>query len=67
MFTIAIINYLLKNVANAKAILKLAIPAVAKLKNFSASNALQYAIITDRKLITPKLKKDLAPIIGKYM
>ncbi len=62
-----IIDYLHKNVANAKNILKQAIPAVAKLKNFSASNALQYAIITDRKLIKPKLKKDLAPIIGKYI
>ncbi len=62
-----IINYLHKNVANAKAILKLAIPAVGKLDKFSASNALQYAIITDRKLISPKLKVKLAPIIGKYI
>jgi 5'-methylthioadenosine phosphorylase len=62
-----IIDYLHKNVANAKNILKLAIPVVGKMKNFSAANALQYAIITDRTKIPAKLKKDLKPIIGKYI
>ncbi len=62
-----IIDYLHKNVANAKNILKLAIPVVGKMKSFSAANALQYAIITDRSKIPAKVKKDLAPIIGKYI
>ncbi len=62
-----IIEYLNKNVANAKNILKLAIPQVGKLKKFSASEALKFAIITNRDMIPAKVKKDLAPIIGKYI
>lgn len=62
-----IIEYLNKNVANAKNILRLAIPQVGKLKKFSASEALKFAIITNRDMIPAKVKKDLAPIIGKYI
>ncbi len=62
-----IIEYLNKNVANAKNILKLAIPRVGKLKKFSASEALKFAIITNRDMIPAKIKKDLQPIIGKYI
>ena len=62
-----IIEYLHKNVANAKNILKLAIPIVGNMKNFSAANALQFAIITDRTKIPTKIKRDLKPIIGKYI
>ena len=62
-----IIACLNKNVANAKNILKAAIPQVGKLKKFSAANALQYAIITNRDMIPLTVKKDLAPIIGKYI
>lgn len=62
-----IIEYLNKNVANAKNILKLAIPAVGKLKKFSAAEALKFAIITNRDMIPAKVKKDLALIIGKYL
>lgn len=62
-----IIKYLHKNVDNAKKILKLAIPQVAKIQKFSAADALKFAIITDRTKIPAKIKKDLAPIIGKYI
>ena len=62
-----IIGYLNKNVVNAKKILSLAIPAVGKLKKFSAANALQFAIITQRDLIPAKKKKELGIIIGKYI
>lgn len=62
-----IIDYLHKNVANAKNILRLAIPQVGKLKKFSAAESLKFAIITNRDLIPAKLKKDLEPIIGKYI
>ena len=61
-----IIANLMKNVENSKAILKEAIPEIGKLKNFSAQDALKYAIITDSKKVPTKVKKDLAPIIGKY-
>ncbi len=62
-----ILNNLNKNVANSKAILKLAIPQIGKLKKFSAQGALQFAIVTNRDLIPAKVKKDLEPIIGKYI
>ena len=62
-----ILNYLNKNVANAKAILRTAIVEVGKLKHFSASEALKFAIMTDPALIPAKKKKDLEILIGKYV
>ena len=62
-----ILEYLSRNVVNAKAILKLAIVEVGKLKNFSASEALKFAIITNPDMIPAKKKKDLELLIGKYI
>ncbi len=62
-----VLNYLNKNVANAKAILKSAIVEVGKLKHFSASQALKFAIITDPAMVPAKKKKDLEILIGKYI
>ncbi len=62
-----IIENLNRNVANAREILKVAIPAVGKLKSFSAAHALQFAIMTNRDRIPPKKKKELAIITGKYL
>ena len=62
-----ILNYLNKNVANAKAILKLAIIEVGKLEKFSASEALKFAIITNPAVIPAKRKKELGVLIGKYI
>ncbi len=62
-----IINYLNKNVDNAKKILKEAIVQIGKLEKFSASQALKFAIITSRDKIPAKKKKELDVIIGKYL
>lgn len=62
-----IIDYLNKNVDNAKKVLKLAIPKIGALKKFVAENALSGAIMTDPKLIPEQKKKDLEIIIGKYI
>lgn len=62
-----ILNYFNKNVANARAILKSAIAEVGKLKHFSASQALKFAIITNPDMIPAKKKKDLKLLIGKYI
>ena len=62
-----ILEYLHKNVANAKAILKMAIVEVGKLKYFSASQALKFAIMTDASVIPAKKKKELELLIGKYI
>src|SRR5208283_5616578 len=60
-----ILEYFKKNVANAKAILKLAIVKVGHLKHFSASQALKFAIMTNPDMIPAKKKKDLEILIGK--
>ena len=62
-----VIANLQKNIQNAKAILKLAIPQVGKMKTFRAQDALKYAIMTNPKMIPAKLKKDLKILIGKYV
>ena len=62
-----ILDYFNKNVANARAILKSAIVEVGKLKHFSASQALKFAIMTDPDMIPAKKKKDLEILIGKYI
>jgi 5'-methylthioadenosine phosphorylase len=62
-----IICNLQKNIENAKKILVAAIKDMPKTRNCSCQYALKYAIITDRKLIPAKIKKDLKLIIGKYV
>jgi 5'-methylthioadenosine phosphorylase len=62
-----IIEYLTKNVDNAKKILKVSIPKVGKLKKFSAASALKSAIMTSPDTIPAQKKKDLEIIIGKYV
>jgi 5'-methylthioadenosine phosphorylase len=62
-----VLDYLHKNVANAKAILKMAIVEIGKLKTFSAADALKFAIVTHPATVPAKKKKDLGLIIGKYI
>lgn len=62
-----VIQNLQKNVENAKKILRQVIAEFPKERNCSCSSALRHAIITDRKLIPQKIKKDLKIIIGKYI
>jgi 5'-methylthioadenosine phosphorylase len=62
-----IIENLTKNVGQAKKILKAAIPRIGQLTDFSASDALKYALITDKTKIPENTKRKLAPIIGKYI
>jgi len=62
-----IIEYLTKNVENAKKILKIAIPKAGEIKEFSAHNALQFALITNKDVIPAQTKKDLDIIVGKYI
>ncbi len=62
-----IIQNLNKNVENAKGILSAAIKNIKPQRNCACKDALKYAIITDRKVIPNKIKKDLDVIIGKYI
>jgi 5'-methylthioadenosine phosphorylase len=62
-----ILANLQKNVENSKNMLKAFIRNLPQERSCSCGNALQYAIVTDRKYITSKIKKDLNIIIGKYV
>ena len=61
------INFLNKNIDNAKKILQYAIPEIGKLTQFSAQGALKFAILTDPKVIPEHKKKELQILIGKYI
>lgn len=62
-----VIENLRKNIENAKKILSSLIRDFPEHKTCACSEALRYAIITDRKVIPQKVKKDLSIIIGKYV
>lgn len=62
-----VIQNLQKNIENAKKLISMAIKNMPTDRKCSCPDALKYAIITDRKLIPEKIKKDLDIIIGKYV
>jgi 5'-methylthioadenosine phosphorylase len=63
-----ILGYLRANAAMAQRIIRLAIPRIAtRVRDCPCAVALQFAIVTDPAVIPAKVKKDLAPIIGKYV
>lgn len=62
-----VIQNLQKNVENAKRILADVIQNISLDADCKCRHALQYAIVTDKKLIPAQVKKDLDIIIGKYL
>jgi 5'-methylthioadenosine phosphorylase len=63
-----ILGYLRANAVMAQTILRNAIrPAATRRRDCACLNALQFAIMTDPSMIPPKVKDDLAPLIGKYI
>jgi len=62
-----IIEYLTKNVTNAKKLIKETIPKLSNERSCPCKDALKYAIITSKDIIPQKTKKDLDIIIGKYV
>ncbi|MCM8795610.1 MAG: S-methyl-5'-thioadenosine phosphorylase [Candidatus Omnitrophica bacterium] len=62
-----VIGNLQKNIKNAQRILIEAIKNIKPERTCACKDALKYAIITDKKLIPPKVKEDLEIIIGKYL
>jgi 5'-methylthioadenosine phosphorylase len=55
------------NVALAKRVLHDVVPALDSTPGCGCGRALEHAIITDRALIPARVKRDLAPIIGRYV
>ncbi|HEY0143682.1 MAG TPA: S-methyl-5'-thioadenosine phosphorylase [Thermoanaerobaculia bacterium] len=63
-----ILGYLRANAGTANKILRGSIKRAAERKrDCGCVNALQYAILTDPAVIPPRVRDDLAPIIGKYI
>ncbi len=62
-----VVDNLRRGVENIKRILKHAITHLPKARNCICASALKNAIITSPELIPEQVKKDLAPIIGKYV
>jgi 5'-methylthioadenosine phosphorylase len=63
----AIIATLHQNATNAQNVLRQAIKSMPANHTCKCANALAHAIMTDRKVIPAKTKKNLAAIIGKYV
>jgi 5'-methylthioadenosine phosphorylase len=63
-----VLGYLRANAEMAQRVLRLSMPAAAsRTRDCGCATALQYALITDRKAIPPKVRDELAPLIGKYL
>jgi 5'-methylthioadenosine phosphorylase len=63
-----VIGYLQKNASTACEIIRRSLPLLAaRQRTCSCANALKYAILTNPAVIPENVKKDLAPIIGKYI
>jgi 5'-methylthioadenosine phosphorylase len=62
-----VLEYLHKNAEAAKAIVARTIPQIPKEPNWPCHDALRYAMLTDKKLWPAKTKRDLAPLLAKYL
>lgn len=62
-----IIACLMKNVDNAKKVLKAAVPKAAAVASFEASSALKTALVTDPGMVTEETRKRLGPLVNKYL
>ncbi|MBN1548260.1 MAG: S-methyl-5'-thioadenosine phosphorylase [Syntrophaceae bacterium] len=63
----AIIQNLMKNAALAKQVIQALVPKIRGERPCVCSNALQYALITDRRMIPEATKAKLDVIVGKYL
>jgi 5'-methylthioadenosine phosphorylase len=62
-----VIGNLNANTASVKKLLGAVVSQAARERRCECASALQYAILTDRSKIPAKVKKDLKPLIGKYL
>jgi len=62
-----VLKILAQSSKTAKRAIKEAIKHIPDTRQCVCATALQYALITDKEMIPEKTKKDLEPIIGKYV
>jgi 5'-methylthioadenosine phosphorylase len=63
----SVVAILRQNAATARAILRAAVTRIPGERTCACAHALRDAIITARESVPDKLKRDLAPIVGKYL
>ena len=63
----AVLAIIKQNVSMARNIIKQAVCALSAEPRCACGEALKFAIMTDRALIPEQTRKDLAPILGKYL
>jgi 5'-methylthioadenosine phosphorylase len=63
----SVIKILQQNVQTAKAIVRAAVAEIPEARRCSCAHALRDAIITAPDAIPAAVKRDLAPIVGKYV
>lgn len=63
----AVLAVIKQNVVTAKTIIKHAVNRIAGQRSCGCGHALQYAIMTDRRLIPDKTRKNLEILIGRYL
>src|SRR5271157_1998895 len=61
-----VIDTLNRNVENAQKIIRSAMRAMPRERTCKCGSALAHAILTDRKKVTPAVKRKLALLVGKY-
>jgi 5'-methylthioadenosine phosphorylase len=62
-----ILRILAQSTKTAKSAIRHAVQNLPDQRTCACSTALKYALITDKKMIPEKTKRDLEPIIGKYL
>ena len=62
-----VVQNLLKNVANSRAMLRRVLPRLGEPAGCPCGSALKDAIITRPEVIPPEVKQQLAPLVGKYL
>jgi 5'-methylthioadenosine phosphorylase len=63
----AVVRILRQNVETAKRLIAVAVPQIPESRSCGCGHALRDAIITARDAIPAQVKRDLAPIVGKYL
>lgn len=63
----AVLDVIRKNVSTARSILRRVVDKVDSRRTCSCSRALENAIVTDPDQIPENLKRDLAPLVGRYL
>jgi 5'-methylthioadenosine phosphorylase len=62
-----VLDYLRRNAEMAKQIIAATIPKIPAEPTWSCHSALSHSIMTDKKLWPARAKKDLTPLLAKYL